>query len=478
MAIRLCSSKSSTVPSSSLRLRGSTNTFAPPGSLEDLIGGPRCAVERERVGKARAAAGLDGDAEAARPPVLLRQLARDDPRRALGDLDHDCSVPPSRRHRAPPAARRPPRRRPRALAPPAGPDARTTRSGGEPPRLRSRLAPSSHSVTQAGRGNGGAAPEHLEAGLDNAPLPHADLDARHRARVERSRLARSRRRPIPGSVAHPLRVAHPLEHRRGVTRASVLPSSLPPRPAPWRASRAGSVTTSADVRHRTVDIGGGGDAAEAEPERRQRRIAREPERSQHVRRLGAEAGRAGRHGNLGEAEQQRFAVHPGDLHVQVARQAAASIAPFSVTSPTSREQTLPQAIAAAARAAPLSPASSVAATAHAAPNPTMPGTFSVPPRRPRSWPPPVTARAHPLVDPRATNSAPTPFGPYTLWALNDARSTPSACNVQRQLAECLDRVGVHERRRARARAGRSRPAAGSHRSRCAPASRSRARWPA
>ena len=65
VAIRLSSSKSRTVPSSSFRLRGSMNTFAPfdPSNTSSFSFAAR--VERERVAEPRAAAGLDGNAQAA-----------------------------------------------------------------------------------------------------------------------------------------------------------------------------------------------------------------------------------------------------------------------------------------------------------------------------------------------------------------------------------------------------------------------------
>ena len=54
----------------------------------------------------------------------------------------------------------------------------------------------------------------------------------------------------------------------------------------------------------------------------------------------------------------------------------------------------------------------------------MPATFSVPLRRPRSWPPPVSWAAGKT--PCRATSAPTPWGPYALWALRLIRSTPRA----------------------------------------------------
>lgn len=45
-------------------------------------------------------------------------------------------------------------------------------------------------------------------------------------------------------------------------------------------------------------------------------------------------------------------------------------------------------------------------------------------RRPRSCPPPENSGASRKRGRRRTNSAPTPFGPYSLWPLSESRSTP------------------------------------------------------
>ena len=62
-------------------------------------------------------------------------------------------------------------------------------------------------------------------------------------------------------------------------------------------------------------------------------------------------------------------------------------------------------------------------SSHAFPNPTIPGTFKVPDRMPRSWPPPsmiAVRRTRGLFE--RTYSAPMPFGPYILCADMDSRS--------------------------------------------------------
>ena len=69
------------------------------------------------------------------------------------------------------------------------------------------------------------------------------------------------------------------------------------------------------------------------------------------------------------------------------------------------------------------------ASSAATPKPEMPATFSVPLRRPRSWPPPVSWAAGKT--PCRATSAPTPWGPYALWALRLIRSTPRLSRPRR-----------------------------------------------
>ena len=63
-------------------------------------------------------------------------------------------------------------------------------------------------------------------------------------------------------------------------------------------------------------------------------------------------------------------------------------------------------------------------SAAAAPKPTMPATFSVPPRRRRSWPPPLTKAGR--LTPSRTIRAPTPRGPPSLCAETTSVSAPSS----------------------------------------------------
>ena len=69
---------------------------------------------------------------------------------------------------------------------------------------------------------------------------------------------------------------------------------------------------------------------------------------------------------------------------------------------------------------------SVIQISHAFPKPTIPGTFSVPLRIPRSWPPPsIWAVTFTLGFFLRTYNAPTPLGPYILCAVKAIKSMPS-----------------------------------------------------
>ena len=64
----------------------------------------------------------------------------------------------------------------------------------------------------------------------------------------------------------------------------------------------------------------------------------------------------------------------------------------------------------------------LARSRHAAAIATMPATFSVPGRRPRSWLPPRSIGVQRV--PLRTTSAPTPFGPWNLCAESETRFAP------------------------------------------------------
>ena len=73
-------------------------------------------------------------------------------------------------------------------------------------------------------------------------------------------------------------------------------------------------------------------------------------------------------------------------------------------------------------------------------NPTMPATSSVPDRTPRSWPPPNSIGWSTAS--RRSSSAPTPVGPPILCPVRVSASAPLAREVDGELADRLDRVGV------------------------------------
>ncbi len=75
----------------------------------------------------------------------------------------------------------------------------------------------------------------------------------------------------------------------------------------------------------------------------------------------------------------------------------------------------------APRASPAGSASHAAAASAATPAPTIPATFSVPPRRSRSCGPPITCGS--TRTPARTQRIPTPFGPWNLCADAVTRST-------------------------------------------------------
>ena len=106
------------------------------------------------------------------------------------------------------------------------------------------------------------------------------------------------------------------------------------------------------------------------------------------------------------------------------------------------------------------------ASAAARPSPTIAGRFSVPPRSPRSWPPPTQSGSRRA--PGRTQSAPAPRGPCSLW-----RESASCRRRARADAGAGGRTPARRRRAGAAGAaigaragGRSRRSAGPCRSRC------------
>ena len=72
----------------------------------------------------------------------------------------------------------------------------------------------------------------------------------------------------------------------------------------------------------------------------------------------------------------------------------------------------------------------------------MPGRFSLPARRPRSWPPPRISAVGSALP--VTTSAPIPGGPPSLCAERLIRSAPISADRERQLAGALHRVAMEE----------------------------------
>ena len=81
----------------------------------------------------------------------------------------------------------------------------------------------------------------------------------------------------------------------------------------------------------------------------------------------------------------------------------------------------------------------------ALPKPTIAGTFSVPERMPRSCPPPSICAVMRTRGLRRTYSAPTPFGPVHLVRRQRRQVDARRVDVERDLADALDRVDVEER---------------------------------
>ena len=86
------------------------------------------------------------------------------------------------------------------------------------------------------------------------------------------------------------------------------------------------------------------------------------------------------------------------------------------------------------------------AASAATPMPTMPATFSVPPRRSRSCPPPATSGRRRTQS--ATNNAPTPLGPWNLCAAMLTRSaTPQSSATGSFPTDCTASTWTRARRR-------------------------------
>src|SRR5580692_10002379 len=151
-----------------------------------------------------------------------------------------------------------------------------------------------------------------------------------------------------------------------------------------------------------VDLGSGVEAADAETDRTVRQVVAGAQSLQYIRWFQSRRGacRTAGNCNIVDAHQKRFAFHVGEADVQVAGKAMLHGAVDISFVETVQE-----------------------AMAQALPKPTMPATLSVPERMPRSWPPPsMMAEICTRGFLRRTYKAPTPLGPYILWAEIDITS--------------------------------------------------------
>ena len=149
----------------------------------------------------------------------------------------------------------------------------------------------------------------------------------------------------------------------------------------------------------------------------------------------------------GRAREQLLAVEPGEADVQRVRQSLLGMAVEREAGhggPQRRVQAVAQRSDLQVRAA----AQPSPASAQAAPRPAMYGTFSVPARRPLSWPAPWTSGSSRV--PGRTYRAPIALRGVQLVPGDGQQVDAERVHVERDLADRLRGVGVDERRRARA----------------------------
>jgi hypothetical protein len=135
-------------------------------------------------------------------------------------------------------------------------------------------------------------------------------------------------------------------------------------------------------------------------------------------RIGARAGRAAGHRVSGTVEvaDQRFAIDVGNREIDGVRQAFGSLAEERRTAAAQPVFEFAAQLEQALRQR--RPART--ASSQATPKPTIAATFSVPERKPRSWPPPAINGSS--SSRLSSTSAAAPFGPPILCA-----DTVSAC---------------------------------------------------
>ena len=285
------------------------------------------------------------------------------------------------------------------------------------------------------------------------------LDGAERARRERAVAGRSRSRPhrrrvtpVTSCPASTSSAAATLESTPPLMATSTpgpaLTAGPPPptraRPAPPRRSAATAASTSSPVVVRR----------RREAQRAHRQLARHAHGRQHRRGLDPAAG-AGRPGRRpprpappAHAAAGRCA-RPGTRRTPC--WAAAAPPPRARPGRARPRAGRPRGARAAPAASPPKASSSRAASSAARPSPTMPGTFSVPPRRPPSWPVPRKSGskgATPAHDQRAGA-----LGAAELVPRDDQVVGVQLAGVHRDLARRLHRV-AQDQHAARARAPR------------------------
>ena len=204
-------------------------------------------------------------------------------------------------------------------------------------------------------------------------------------------------------VASAARSRSPCAHRRAAKRAGASP----------RASQGSETRIAAP-------------ASAPQAHRRQHRAARH---------LAGGTGRPGAHRDAGEVERD---------HLGLGRHAGQSKA-AGIRQPRRPGPAHDRALAAIAaprsgRAARRAWQPSVAAAAAAA-RPAIAGSGSVPPRLPRSWPPPAISAA--ISSPGRSSSAPAPAGPPSLWP-ETARLSPRAAGCTAPSGR-LHRIDMQQR---------------------------------
>ena len=230
-----------------------------------------------------------------------------------------------------------------------------------------------------------------------------------------------------------------------VAIARSISSSVVPRPRPKRTDAWAS--SSSSPRARRTWHGSGGDEVQAEPEETAR------SRSGH---------------------QERVAVDPFEGDVQVSREPR-DPGGRSGRRRRARREALVEPFPQSARGARPRPPAPRTASSSATPRPTIAGTFSVPGRSPRSWPPPWRSgsrRTRGLAS--AHEEEPDALRPVELVAGDREEIDAVALDVEGELADGLGGVAVEEDAPSSAQSAPISRIGWTCRSRCSPPSRRRA----